>query len=117
MKDIHETSLRLAGEWLDNTSDNDFIEQYNDIVKSQNKKLTEFDVFEALDRTSTIVKMINELIGSVGEEDDPDFLVDVHPAIKKHYKLLSAAQDNLCELYQKLGQDFFDYGGSSNVTE
>ena len=117
MNHTHETSLRLAEEWLDSTTDNDFIEQYNDVVKSQNKKLTEFDVFEALDRTSTIIKMVNELLGSVGEEDESDFLVDVHPAVKRHYKLLSAAQDNLCELYQKLGQDFFDYGGSGNVTE
>lgn len=71
------------------------------------KELTEFDIFEALDRTSTIIKMTSELVGYVGL-DGEDYLEDVHPAIEKHYAILRNVQDNLMELYQQLGQDLHE---------
>ncbi len=32
MNDIHSNSLQLAEEWLENTSDKEFIDDYNSIV-------------------------------------------------------------------------------------
>ena len=70
------------------------------------EELTEFDIFQALDRTSVLINMVSETLGSVfiPEEEDGG-LDDVLPAVKKHYKLLENVQDNLMELYQQLGRD------------
>lgn len=70
-----------------------------------NKELTEFDIFQALDRTSILVNMVSESLGCVGIQEDDEWLDDVLPAVKKHYKLLENVQDNLVELYQQLGRD------------
>lgn len=77
-------------------------------MKDIMKELTEFDIFEALDRTSTLIKMTSELLGFVGLDDEEDYLEDVHPAIEKHYAILRTVQDNLMELYQLLGQDLYE---------
>lgn len=67
------------------------------------KELTEFDIFEALDRTHTIQVMVENLLGYADEYPDETTLV--HKAIEKHHVLLRNVQDNLSELYQKLGED------------
>lgn len=72
------------------------------------KELTEFDIFEALDRTSTIIKMTSELLGYVGLDEEENYLEEVHPAIEKHYAILRTVQDNLMELYQQLGRDLYE---------
>lgn len=71
-------------------------------------ELTDFDIFQALDRTSVLINMVSETLGSVfiPEEDGLD---DVLPAAKKHYKLLENVQENLMELYQQLGNDLATY--------
>ena len=69
-------------------------------------ELTEFDIFQALDRTSILINMVSETLGYVGiQEEEDEWLDDVLPAVKKHYKLLENVQDNLMELYQQLGRD------------
>lgn len=113
MESVNEKSIRMAEEWLDNVDDDIFISEYKDIVERQQitndrKELTEFDIFEALDRTSTIIKMTSELLGYVGLDDEENYLEDVHPAIEKHYAILRNVQDNLMELYQQLGQDLYE---------
>lgn len=70
-----------------------------------NKELTEFDIFQALDRTSILINMVSETLGCVGIPEEDAGLDDVLPAVKKHYKLLENVQDNLMELYQQLGRD------------
>ena len=74
-------------------------------------ELTEFDIFQALDRTSVLINMVSETLGSVfiPEEDGGLDLDDVLPAVKKHYKLLENVQENLMELYQQLGSDLATY--------
>ena len=111
MNDIHSNSLRLAEEWLENTSDKEFIDNYNSIVGDNGYKeeLTEFDIFQALDRTSILINMVSESLGCVGIQEDDEWLDDVLPAVKKHYKLLENVQDNLMELYQQLGSDLDFY--------
>ena len=74
-----------------------------------NKELTEFDIFQALDRTSILVNMVSESLGCVGIQEDDEWLDDVLPAVKKHYKLLENAQEALVELYQQLGIDLDFY--------
>lgn len=84
------------------------------------KELTEFDIFEALDRTHTIQVMVEDLLGFVdfagsacestihphsGQDEYPNETTSVHRAIEKHHILLRNVQDNLAELYQKLGED------------
>lgn len=70
-----------------------------------NKELTELDIFQALDRTSVLINMVSETLGSVFIPEEDGGLDDVLPAVKKHYKLLENVQDNLMELYQQLGRD------------
>lgn len=72
-------------------------------------ELTEFDIFQALDRTSVLINMVYETLGSVGIPEEFGGLDDVLPAVKKHYKLLENVQDNLMELYQQLGKDLDAY--------
>ena len=74
-----------------------------------NKELTEFDIFQALDRTSVLINMVYETLGSVDIPEEFGGLDDVLPAVKKHYKLLENVQDNLMELYQQLGRDLGSY--------
>lgn len=107
MNDIHSNSLRLAEEWLENTSDKEFIDDYNSIVKDNGNKeeLTDFDIFQALDRTSVLINMVSETLGYVGFQDEEGFLDDVLPAVKKHYVLLDNIQNSLMDLYQQLGRD------------
>ena len=73
-------------------------------------ELTEFDIFQALDRTSILINMVSETLGYVGiQEEEDEWLDDVLPAVKKHYKLLENVQENLMELYQQLGNDLATY--------
>lgn len=111
MNDIHSNSLRLAEEWLENTSDKEFIDDYNSIVGDNGYKeeLTEFDIFQALDRTSILINMVSETLGDVGFQDEEGFLDDVLPAVKKHYVLLENIQNSLVDLYQQLGRDLATY--------
>lgn len=111
MKDIHSNSLRLAEEWLENTSDKEFIDDYKSIVKDNGNKeeLTDFDIFQAIDRTSVLINMVSETLGSVFIPEEVGGLDDVLPAVKKHYKLLENVQENLMELYQQLGSDLATY--------
>ena len=67
-----------------------------------NKELTEFDIFEALDRTHTLHCMVENLLGHYDEWEET---TQVHRAIEKHGSLLKNIQKNLGELYQKLGED------------
>ena len=67
-----------------------------------NKELTEFDIFEALDRTHTLQCMVENLLGHYDEWEET---TQVHRAIEKHGSLLKNIQKNLGELYQKLGED------------
>ena len=71
-------------------------------------ELTEFDIFQALDRTSVLINVVSETLGSVFIPEDGG-LDDVLPAVKKHYKLLENVQENLMELYQQLGRDLDTY--------
>lgn len=73
------------------------------------QEITEFDIFQALDRTSVIINMVSDTLGSVGFTEDIDFLDDVLPAVKKHYVLLDNIQNNLMDLYQQLGRDLDNY--------
>lgn len=73
------------------------------------EELTEFDIFQALDRTSVLINMVSETLGSVFIPEEDGGLDDVLPAVKKHYKLLENIQENLMELYQQLGNDLATY--------
>lgn len=77
-------------------------------------ELTDFDIFQALDRTSVLINMVSETLGYVGFQDEEGFLDDVLPAVKKHYKLLENVQENLVELYQQLGNDLATYEKEKN---
>lgn len=80
-------------------------------------ELTDFDIFQALDRTSVLINMVSETLGSVfipEEEEEDGGLDDVLPAVKKHYKLLENVQENLMELYQQLGNDLATYKKEKN---
>ena len=59
------------------------------------EELTEFDIFQALDRTSVLINMVSETLGSVFIPEKDGGLDDVLPAVKKHYKLLENVQENL----------------------
>ena len=72
-------------------------------------ELTDFDIFQALDRTSVLINMVSETLGSVFIPEEDGGLDDVLPAVKKHYKLLENVQENLMELYQQLGNDLATY--------
>lgn len=72
-------------------------------------ELTDFDIFQALDRTSILIDMVSETLGCVGLQEEDEWLDDVLPAVKKHYKLLENVQENLMELYQQLGNDLATY--------
>ena len=72
-------------------------------------ELTDFDIFQALDRTSVLINMVSETLGSVFIPEEDGGLDYVLPAVKKHYKLLENVQENLMELYQQLGRDLDDY--------
>ena len=52
------------------------------------EELTDFDIFQALDRTSVLINMVSETLGSVFIPEEDGGLDDVLPAVKKHYKLL-----------------------------
>ena len=65
-------------------------------------ELTEFDIFEALDRTHTLQTMVENLLGYADECKDCS---QVHCAVEKHSSLLRNVQESLAELYQKLGED------------
>lgn len=71
------------------------------------EEINEFTIFEAMDRVSTLIKMQDELIGCVFEDEFELNVEDVHPALVKHYKTLKVVQDNLMELYQLLGHDLY----------
>lgn len=73
-------------------------------------KVDEFQVFEAMDRVHTIIKMQSCLLGDTGELWTDGNIYESedckpHPALVKHSKLLLTIQENLAELYQLLGQD------------
>lgn len=74
------------------------------------EEVNEFTIFEAMDRVSTMIKMQDELLGSVFEDEFKLNVEDVHPALVKHYEILKVVQDNLMELYQLLGQDLYMKG-------
>jgi hypothetical protein len=74
------------------------------------EEINEFTVFEAMDRVSTLIKMQDELLGSVFEDEFELNVEDVHPALVKHHEILKVVQDNLMELYQLLGQDLYMKG-------
>jgi len=60
---------------------------------------------EGLDRTHTILVMLEQLLGHPSEPPVDDVWA-VHPAIwnKECERLLRKAADNLAELYQKIGE-------------
>lgn len=92
-------------------SDKEFIDDFTSIVKDNwnKEELTDFDIFQALDRTSVLINMVSETLGSVFIPEEDGGLDDVLPAVKKHYKLLENVQENLMELCQQLGSDLDDY--------
>lgn len=87
---VHERSLRLAGEWLDNISDEQFLKEYN-AIENKNKILGKGDFKETL----FFRKMVDAYLDFCGDfplsalsdlKNYVDYLKNASPSTRTHYQ-------------------------------
>lgn len=71
----------------------------------------ETDILLALDRTSVIIALLDDTLGFY-DVDFPEDLEDVYPGIRSERALscLAKASEALCDLYQALGEGWYNEG-------